>query len=127
MSIVYASNNSLRVHNNYLLQKLPKCTFANSLAMLEAIPYFEGSSLILAPNLSQEKCFFCVLVCCTDSAVYLAGRHVKESQRLDLDFEDSTLQSAFLAPKPAKFIQILLNVYTKQHISLRANLANSVQ
>ena len=85
MPIVYVSNNSLRVHNNYLLRKLPKRAFANSLAMLEAIPYFEDSSLILAPNLRQGKCFFCVLVCCTGSAVYLAGRHVKKSRKLDLN------------------------------------------
>ena len=59
--------------------------------------------------------------------MYLAGWHVKKSQKLDLNFEDSTLQSAFLVPKPAKFIRILLNVYTKRQISLRADLANSVQ
>ena len=32
--------------------------------------------------------------------------------------EDSTLQSAFLTPKAAKFIQTLLKVYTKRQISL---------
>ena len=29
--------------------------------------------------------FFCVLVCCTGSAVYLAGRHIKKSRKLDLN------------------------------------------
>ena len=52
---------------------------ANSLAKLEAIPYFEGSSLILAPNLRQGKRFFCVLVCSKGSIVYLAGRHLKRN------------------------------------------------
>ena len=84
MPIVYVSNNSLRVHNNYLLQKLPKRASVNSLEMFEAIPYFEDSSLILAPNLRQGKRFFCVLVCCTGSTVYLAGQHVTKSRKLDL-------------------------------------------
>ena len=87
--IVYASNNSWPVHNNYLLQKLHECASVNSLVMLKAFPNFEGSSLILAPNLRQGKRFFCVLVCCTGSAVYLAGRHLK---KLELDWR-------FYAPK----------------------------
>ena len=37
--------------------------------------------------------------------VYLAGRHVKKSRKLD---EDSTLRSTFLTPKAVKFLQILL-------------------
>ena len=76
--IVYASNNSWHIHNNYLLQKLHKCASANSMAMLEALLYFKGSSFIFAPNLRLGKHFFCVLVCCTGSAVYLAGRHLKK-------------------------------------------------
>ena len=47
--------------------------------------------------------------------MYLPGRH---SQKLDLH-EDSTLQSTFLTPKAATFIQILLKVYTKRQISLK--------
>ena len=43
--------------------------------MLEALPYFESRSLILAPNTRQGKRFFSVLVCCMSSAVYLAGRY----------------------------------------------------
>ena len=56
---------------------------------------FEGRSLILAPNIRQEKRFFSVLVCFTGSVVYLAGRHVKKSGKLDLN----SLRSAFLTPK----------------------------
>ena len=37
------------MHNNYLLRKL------------QNVPYFEGSLLILAPNLRQGKRFFCVV------------------------------------------------------------------
>jgi len=32
------------------------------------------------------KRFFCVLMCCTGSAVYLAGRHLKKSQKLDFNW-----------------------------------------
>ena len=39
--------------------------------------YFKGRSLILVPNIRQEKCYFCVLMCCTCSAVHLAERHLK--------------------------------------------------
>ena len=39
----------------------------NSLTMVEALPYFEGRSRILARNVRQGKRFFCVLVCCTSS------------------------------------------------------------
>ena len=88
--------------------------------MLEVVPYFEGSSLTLAPNLRQGERFFCVLVCCTGSAVYLAGRHLKKSGKLDLNLKDSTLQSAFLAPK-----FLLLKVYTKRQIALSAEQANT--
>ena len=51
---------------------------------LEAMPYFASRSLILAPNIRQEKRFFSVLVCCTGSAVYLAGRHV---QKIELELK----------------------------------------
>ena len=57
---------------------------------------FEGRSLILAPNTRQGKCFFCVLVCCPGSTVYLAGRHVKKS---DLNRRFYMLRSTFLTPK----------------------------
>ena len=33
----------------------------------------------------QARCFFCVLVCCTGGAMYLAGRHVKKSRKLDFN------------------------------------------
>ena len=36
------------------------------------------------------------------------------------------LQSAFLTPKAAEIIQIVLKVYTKRHIFLNADLANTV-
>ena len=53
--------------------------------MLEALLYLEGRLLIFVANIKQGNRFFSVLVCCAGSAVYLAGRHVKKSQELDLN------------------------------------------
>ena len=77
--------------------------------MLEALPCFKGGLLILMPNIErlfilvpniqscrQGKCFFCVLVSGTGSAVYLAEWHVKKS-----DFELKIL--CFEVPKALKF------------------------
>ena len=54
---------SLRVRH-LMCMRIPSiiAEAAHSLAMLGALPYFEGSSLILAPNLRQGKRFLCVLV-----------------------------------------------------------------
>ena len=51
-------------------------------AMLETLPYFEGRSLILAPHITQGKRFFCVLLCCIGSAVYLGGGLVKKLEKI---------------------------------------------
>ena len=77
------------LHKHYSTQIIycrscTNCVSPNSLAMLEALPYFEGRLLILVPNIRQGKCFFSVMLCCMGSAVYLAGRHVKKSRKLDL-------------------------------------------
>ena len=89
----------------------------NSLAMVEALPYFESRSLILAPNIRQGKRFCSGVVCCMGSAVYLAGRHLKKSRKL-------VLRSAFLSPKA---VQLLLKLYIKRQISSRADLVNTVK
>ena len=67
------------VVHNYLLRTPHERASPNSLAMPEALPYFERRSLILAPNIKQGKRFCSVLVCCTGSVVYLAGRQEKKS------------------------------------------------
>ena len=59
------------VDNDYLLRKCTGTRSQTHQVMLEVLPYFEGRLLILAPNLRQGKDFFCVLVCCTGSTVYL--------------------------------------------------------
>ena len=86
----------------------PQTNVPNSLAMLEALPYFEGRSLILAQKYKARK-------------EYLAGRHVKKSRKLDEDF---TLRSTFLTPKAVKFLQN--KVYTKRKTSLRVDLVTNV-
>jgi len=103
--IFYVSNtsNSWCIHNRFL-RKLHKRASANSLAVLETLLYVEGRLLILAPNIRQWKCFFCVLMCCTGSAVYLAGSHLKKSQKLDLKILHS--KAHLLCLKQLKFIQI---------------------
>ena len=73
------------VHNKYLSWKLHKCVSPNSLEILEVLPYFKGRLLILASKIRQEKCSFCILVCCTGSAVYLGGRHVKKILKIGLE------------------------------------------
>ena len=113
--IVYISNNSWCVNNNYLLRKLHKRASPNSMAMLEAFPYFEGSSLILAPNLRQGKRFFCVLVCCTGSTMYLSGRHLKKSRKLDLNWKFYALKRIFQRRKD--FINITKSIPKALNIS----------
>ena len=115
--MVYVSNDSWRVHNNYLLQKLHKCASVNSLVMLEAFLYFEGSSLILAPNLRQGKCFFCGLVCCTGSATYLSGRHLKKSRKLDLNWKFYAPKRILYAQRRKVFINITKSIPKAPNIS----------
>ena len=65
------------------IAEVPKCTFPNPPGGARG---FAGRSFILAPNIQQEKHhYFCALVCCTGSVVYLAGWHLKKSQKLDLN------------------------------------------
>ena len=109
----HASVGLAQAHPNYSLQKLHKRASPNSLAMLEAFPYFEGRSLILVQNIRQGKHFFCALVCCIGSTVYLAGQHVKKSG-LELKIPRSE----------AHFLQILLKVYTKHQIYLKCQPSN---
>ena len=70
-------------YGNYLLRKCTNACSQTQQVVLEALPYFEGRLLILVPNIRQNKHYFCVLVCCTGSGVYLAGRHLKKSRKLD--------------------------------------------
>ena len=79
--IVCVDNYSWRLAKYTIIIYFGSCTNApNSLAMLEALPYFKGRSLILAPNIRQGKRFFCVLMCCAGIAQCIAGRHVKKSK-----------------------------------------------
>ena len=105
--IVYVSNYSWHSNNNFCgsaQTHVPKLTRWCSRPC--HIIYFEGRSLILVPNIRQEKRYFCVLVCCTCSAMYLAGRHLKKSRKLDLNWK-------FYAPKRISYAQrrkVLINI-----------------
>ena len=60
--VVYKSNYVAVVHNNHLLRKMHECASPNTLAMLKALSYFEGRSLILVPNVRQgSSVFWCVV------------------------------------------------------------------
>ena len=59
-------------------------------AMLETL-------LILVPNISQGKCYFCVLKCCTGSAVYFC----KAAFKLELNILRSEVH--FLLLKQISF------------------------
>ena len=119
---LYVSNYSWRSNNNFYYgnaqTRIPKLT--RWCSRICRIIYFKGRSLILAPNIRQEKRYFCVLVCCTCSAMYLAGQHLK---KLDLNWK-------FYTPKCISYAQrrkVLINitkVYLKHQISLSADLAN---
>ena len=81
--VVYASNNSCSSRQFIYCRSCTSAHPLNPLAMIEALPYFEGRSLIFAANTRQGNHFFSVLMCC--STVYLAGQHVKKSRKLDLN------------------------------------------
>ena len=48
--LVYTSNYTIDIQYTFIAEAA-QTNVPNSLAMLEALPYFEGRSLILAPNI----------------------------------------------------------------------------
>ena len=94
--------------------------------MLKVLPHFESRLLILVPNIRQGKCFFCVLY---RYNCVLAGWHVKKSQKLDLEIEDSALRSAFLTPKTGKFLHKPPDIFTcrpsKHHVVVQEKILGS--
>ena len=113
--MVYVSDYSWCVHNNYCgsTKAHPlthwRCSRPSriSKAVLLSLPQFKA----------RKARFFCVLVCCTGSAVYLSGEHLKKSRKLNLNWKFYAPKRILYAQRRKVFINITKRIPKLPNIS----------